>query len=196
MWKQLSLEGIDGSPQPAHGLYFAIFLSEDAANQTEGFAQHLFRELGLNGRPIARTRLHVSVYHLGDYADPPPGIVAAAYEAGATAAVMMPPFELAFDRVVSFKNKSGRHPLVLQGSDGVAGLMAFREVLGAAMQKAGLWRRVEAHYQPHLTLLYDERRVAEQAVEAVGWTVQEFVLVHSLYGQARYARLERWPLRG
>ena len=109
---------------------------------------------------------------------------------------MTPPFELVFDRVVSFESRSGRHPLVLQGSDGIAGLIAFREVLGAAMQKAGLWRCVKPHYQPHLTLLYDGRRVAERTVEAVGWTVQEFVLVHSLYGRTRYAQLERWPLRG
>ena len=46
------------------------------------------------------------------------------------------------------------------------------------------------------TLLYDERRVAEHAVETVGWTVKEFALVHSLYGRARYVQLGRWPLRG
>ena len=201
-WKEdtygeaVSLEGIDGSPQPTNGRYFAIFLTEDAATQAAGFARRLRSEQGLNGRPIAPERLHVSVHHLGDYAEPPPGIVATACEAGAAAAVLVPPFELAFDRVVSFENKSGRRPLVLQGTDGVAGLMTFREVLGAAMQKAGLWRWVKAHFQSHVTLLYDERRVAAQTVEAVGWTVREFVLVHSLYGRARYAQLERWPLRG
>jgi 2'-5' RNA ligase len=111
-------------------------------------------------------------------------------------AVVMPPFELAFDRVVSFENKSGYHPLVLHGSDGVAGLMIFRRELGTAMEKVGLWRCVKPHYLPHVTLLYDERRVTELVVETVGWTVKEFALVHSLYGRARYVQLGQWPLRG
>jgi 2'-5' RNA ligase len=150
MGEQLSLEGIDGSPQPTNGLYFAIFPAEDTATRTEAFARRLRTETGLKGRPIAPERLHVSLHHLGDYADPPPGIVAAACEAAA--AVVMPPFELAFDRVVSFENKSGYRPLVLQGSDGVAGLMVFRRELGTAMQKVGLWRCVKPHYLPHVTL--------------------------------------------
>jgi RNA 2',3'-cyclic 3'-phosphodiesterase len=193
---QLSFDGIDGSPQPTSGVYFALLPVVDAARLIAWRRRHLCCEHGLNGKPIAAGRLHVSVHHLGDYAAPPPGIVAAARDAAAAASVVMPPFELVFDRVVSFENRSGRHPLVLQGTDGVAELVAFRRVLGTAMQKAGLWRWVKLDYLPHLTLLYDDRRIAEQAVEAVGWTVQEFVLVHSLYGQARYDQLGRWPLRG
>jgi 2'-5' RNA ligase len=47
-----------------------------------------------------------------------------------------------------------------------------------------------------MTLLYDDRSVAEQAVETIGWTAREFVLVHSLLGQTRHIPLGRWPLRG
>src|SRR6202451_2065583 len=124
---QLSFDGIDGSPEPPNGVYFSLFPVVDAATLIAGRRRHLCREHGLKGRPIAADRLHVSMHHLGDYADRPPGIITAASEAGAAIAVVTPPFELVFDRVVSFENKSGRHPLVLLGSDGVAGLMAFRE---------------------------------------------------------------------
>ena len=55
---------------------------------------------------------------------------------------------------------------------------------------------VKLHYEPHLTLLYDDRCVAEQAIDIVSWTVREFVLVHSLHGQGRYVMLGRWPLPG
>lgn len=47
---------------------------------------------------------------------------------------------------------------------------------------------------PHVTLLYDDRHVAEHAVDTIRWTVQEFVLVHSLVGQTLYIPLGRWPL--
>jgi 2'-5' RNA ligase len=108
----------------------------------------------------------------------------------------MPLFDVAFDRTVSFSGRSGNQPFVLRGGDGVAGLMVLRERLGGALQKVGLWRWVKPQYEPHVTLLYDDRCVAEQAVDAVSWRVREFVLVHSLRGQRRYAALGRWPLCG
>ena len=58
-----------------------------------------------------------------------------------------------------------------------------------------LARRVSAQYTPHLTLLFDERRVVERGVEPIGWTVRELVLVRSLHGQARHVALGRWPLK-
>jgi 2'-5' RNA ligase len=64
------------------------------------------------------------------------------------------------------------------------------------MQKLGLWRLIEPQCEPHVTLLYDNRCVAEETVDTVPWTVREFVLVHSLHGQGRYVLLERWELLG
>jgi RNA 2',3'-cyclic 3'-phosphodiesterase len=101
-----------------------------------------------------------------------------------------------FDRVMSFRGKSGNRPLVLRGDDGLAALTAFQQVLGEAMMKAGLWRWAKPNYTPHVTQLYADRGIAEQVVERVGWTVREFVLVRSLLGQTRYIPLARWPLRG
>ena len=44
-------------------------------------------------------------------------------------------------------------------------------------------------------MLYDGASVAPQQVEAVEWTVREFVLVHSLIGaNLPYTILQRWPL--
>ena len=105
----------------------------------------------------------------------------------------MPPFEIAFDRLTSFSGKPGRLPLVLRGGDGVAGVTALQQALGGALAKAGLGARQSA---PHLTLLYDARRIDEQPIDPVRWTVREFVLVHSLLGQTTYIPLGKWPLRG
>ena len=194
MGEQLSLVGLDALQQPVDGLFFAIFPDEDAAADIARLAQCQCRAHGLKGRPLLTTRFHVSLYHVGDYAGLPRGVVAASCEAAAT--VAMPSFDVAFDRTVSFNGRSGSQPFVLRGGDGVAGLMVLHQRLGEALQKVGLWRWVKLQYEPHVTLLYDDRCIAEHAVGAVGWTVREFVLVHSLHGQNRYVSLGRWPLCG
>jgi 2'-5' RNA ligase len=174
-------------------LFFAVLPDEGAAADISRVGQHQSRAHGLTGKPILAERLHVSVHNIGDYAGRPRGIIAAGCEAAS--AVVMPSFEVAFDRVVSFGGRSGNQPFVLRGGDGVMGLLALHRHLGAALQKVGLWRWVKPQYEPHVTLLYDDRCVAEQAVDTVRWTVREFVLVHSLHGQGRYVFLGRWKLR-
>jgi 2'-5' RNA ligase len=54
---------------------------------------------------------------------------------------------------------------------------------------------VERKFTPHVTLLYDDRMVPEQAVEPISWRVREFVLTHSLLGKTQHVELGRWPLR-
>ncbi len=79
------------------------------------------------------------------------------------------------------------------GRDMVA-LTTFHRALGGAMTRAGLGR-VTPHCTPHMTLLYDRRLVDEHQIEALGWTVTDFVLVHSLVGRGKHIHLARWPLQ-
>jgi 2'-5' RNA ligase len=194
MGEQLSLVGVEASRRPPDNLFFAVLPDEVAAADISRLARHQSRAHGLKGKPILAERSHVSLHNISDYAGRLRGIVAAGCEAGA--AVVMPSFDVVFDRVVSFGGRSANQPLVLRGGDGVVGLLTLHRHLGAALQKVGLWRCVKPKYEPHVTLLYDDRRVAEQAVDTVRWTVREFVLVHSLHGQGRYVFLGRWKLRG
>jgi len=98
--------------------------------------------------------------------------------------------------VESFRNRPRSRPLVLRGGgDGVAAVTAFQKTLGKAMESAGLGKRVEKRFTPHVTLLYDDRALREQATARVGWTVREFALVHSLLGKTQHNLLGRWPLR-
>lgn len=62
------------------------------------------------------------------------------------------------------------------------------------MTATGLGRWVERNFTPHVTLLYDDRSVAPQAIEPIAWTVREFVLVHSLLGRTEHRILGRWSL--
>lgn len=188
---QHSLPGFDPAPKPTDSLFFAIAPTPAAAASIAHWARLLRGEYGLSGAPLAAGRLHVSLNHVGVFAGLPKDTVAAAMTAAAS--VRMPPFELAFERAASFRGKPGGRPLVLLGDDGTAGATALQDALGGALQKAGLGR-ANPGFLPHLTLLYDERLVPERPIEAIGWTVREFVLVHSLLGQTRHVPLARWPL--
>jgi 2'-5' RNA ligase len=193
MIKQPSFAELGVAP-PKHRVFFAIFPDADAATKIAQLARHLRDEQGLKGAPLATERFHVTLHHLGDYEGLPQGVVAAACEAAV--AVAMPPFDVAFDRVVSFAGRLGKKPFVLCGGEGVAILMEFQQALGVAMKKAGLARWAKPRYTPHVTLVYDDGHVAEQPVETIAWTVNEFVLVHSLLGQTRHIPLARWSLPG
>jgi RNA 2',3'-cyclic 3'-phosphodiesterase len=192
MPEQLSLPGFEAAPQPTDRLFFAIFPDVDAAARIAQLARRLRSEHGLKGKPLATKRLHVTLHYLGDYVGLPQAIVAAASAAAAT--VALPSFEVALDRVASFSGRPRNRPFVLLGGDGVAALTAFQQALGTALEKAGLGSRAKSPYTPHVTLLYGNHSVAGQAVETVGWTVHEFVLVHSLLGRTRHVPLARWPL--
>jgi 2'-5' RNA ligase len=196
MPEQSSLPGFDAVPQqPTDRLFFAIFPDANASARIAQLALQLRGEHELHGRPLARERLHVTLHHLGDYQGVPRDIVDMADKA-ATAITTMAPFEVAFDRAASFSSAPRNRPFVLRGGDGLAALMEFQQALGMAMKQAGLGRWAKPGYTPHVTLLYDDRCVAEQAVETISWTAREFVLVHSLLGQTRHVAVARWPLRG
>ncbi len=137
-------------------------------------------------------RLHVTLHHLGDFVGLRQDIVDLSIEAAAT--IQAPAFEVVLDRVMSFKRRHNL-PMVLCGGEGVAALESFQRELGRAMQHVGLGMKAERHFRPHVTLLYDDRAIAEQAVEPIAWTAREFVLVHSLLGQTRHVPLARWKLR-
>ncbi len=192
MAEQFALEGFDSPPKPTDRLFFAIFPSEDAAERIAQLAQQLRAKHGLKGKLLATGRFHVTLHHLGDFVGLPQGIVAAA--CGAAASVAMPPFEVTFDRAMSFNRPSNR-PFVLRGGAGLAALMPFQQALNTALNHAGLGGgKANAHFTPHVTLLYDDRDVAEQAIEPITWTVNEFVLVRSLIGKTLHIQLARWPL--
>jgi RNA 2',3'-cyclic 3'-phosphodiesterase len=174
---------------PTDGVFFALFPDAEAAAQLERVAAQQCIRHRLTGRPIAAERLHVSLLGFGAHAGVPGRLVAAAVDAAAT--VGAAPFEVTFDRALSFLGWP--RPRVLCGDN--HDLRAFRNALGEAIAHAGLGR-VKPQWTPHVTLLYDAQGIEEHAIAPINWTVREFVLVHSLRGEGRYIQLGRWPLKG
>jgi RNA 2',3'-cyclic 3'-phosphodiesterase len=185
--------------KPTDRLFFALFPSEEAAIQIANISQNLRDEHGLRGKSLSNDRLHVTLHHVSDYAGGlPGGVVESAMAAAAN--VVMPAFDVKFDRAMSFAGSPKNKPFVLRGDEashgGLAALMAFQKVFYLAMCRAGLQGpRANTKFAPHVTLMYDPLAVKPQVVEPVIWTAHDFVLVHSLIGQTKHIHLGRWPLQ-
>ena len=169
MHSQLSLQGIDVAPIPTDRLFFAIFPDTDTALSIGRFARGLREKHELNGELLATERFHISLHHIGDFVGLPQDILAMAGNAAGVAAASMSPFEIVFDRAISFAGRPHHHPFVLCGSDGVATLTAFHQALGGEIERAGLKLR-KLHFTPHVTLLCGDRCIAERAIHLAPWS--------------------------
>jgi 2'-5' RNA ligase len=187
---QLPLPGFEPSPE-LDFLFFALLPGAEDALQMIQLRERLLLERGLTGQRIATARLHVSLHTIGAWHGLSRAAVGAAKDVGAS--FSKPPFEVVFDRAMSF---AGKRAFVLRAEADVA-FTSFHRALGLEMKKAGIGRSVTPRFTPHLTLLYADRMVAARSIEPIRWTVRDFVLVQSLRGrgQSRHIHLARWPLQ-
>ena len=196
MHEQLYLPDI---PQPlarTDHLFLAIFPDDNAAGLLAQLAGQLRAMHGLGNKQLATDRFHVSLHSLGTYSGVSKIVVHTASKAAAAVAASTLPFKVKFDRVGSFAGNPDNRPFVLRDGGDNAALIEFRRRLGAELGKHGFRYRHDSSFTPHVTLLYSERSIAEESIDAVGWMVNEFVLVHSLAGKAHYVPLARWTLHG
>jgi RNA 2',3'-cyclic 3'-phosphodiesterase len=174
-------------------LFFAAVPDVDAAAEIYRIAGILKRAHRFAGKLIPRECLHVSLLFLGRGSEQ---LVRGACEA--VASVKPIPFEVSFDRTASFRGRPGNRPFVLVGDDTQDRLKSLGHALDAAIAEKGLCqkgvgqkgvgRRAQRDFTPHVTLLYGDRAVDEYPVAPIRWTVNEFVLIHSLKGHRHVAR--------
>ncbi len=111
----------------------------DAATATRIF--RLVRILkcahGFSGRLIEAERLHVSLFFLSELSDDIPYL-----PHGVAGEMHIAPFDVCFDRTVSFRGRTGSRPFVLVGDQGVNRLKSFRQGLGIKLAREGFdsWR--------------------------------------------------------
>lgn len=188
---QMGLPGFD-PPTPTDRLMFLLYPDPATAECIAGEARRLKEALGLRGQPLMTDRFHITLHHLGDYVGLPNDVVTKGKMAGG--ALAHAPFEVSFDRALSFANRPGNNPFTLQGEEGMADLIAFQKALGLKMAGAAL--KPDRQFVPHITLLYDGQVVPTQAVAPIRWTVDRFVLVQSKLGQTQHIVLQSWDLTG
>ncbi|UAL08643.1 2'-5' RNA ligase family protein [Caulobacter segnis] len=186
---QMGLPGFD-PPTPTDRLMFLLYPDPATAEAIAREARRLKDALGLRGQPLLTDRFHITLHHLGDYVSLPGDMVRKGEAAGQALAAA--PFEVVFDKAVSFANRPGNNPFTLQGGEGVSALIAFQQALGLKMAGVGL--KPDKQFVPHITLLYDGQVVPAQAIAPIRWTVNRFVLVQSKLGQTRHIVLKAWDL--
>ncbi|MHB8267566.1 2'-5' RNA ligase family protein [Bradyrhizobium sp.] len=174
-------------------LFLAVVPDSDTAARIYQRAGVIRRARKIEGALIRPEHLHATLFFLGERGALPEQIITRVVHAAA--AVKMPPFEVSFDRTMSFSEGSYNHPFVLVGDPGVERLKKFRQMLGVSIMRNGLRHLVRANFMPHVTLLYDKKNVDEQPIEPISWIVHEFVLIRSLYRRTTHIHEARWPLR-
>jgi 2'-5' RNA ligase len=177
-------------PSRKERIFFAALPEPEAAQRIHAFAEAARREHGFAGNLILPEHLHVTLFHLGDWAALPEEIVSLA--SGAASQVRVLAFEVAFARVESFRNSTGVYPFVLSGP--AAQWKSLHDALRIALDGAGLGGATKGEFKPHVTLTYDEVRVKPAAIAPIAWTVRDFVLVHSRLGKTEHIHLARWVL--
>ncbi len=180
------------APSRQDRVFFAVMLPADVARRARRLAWQLRDRLHLQAWPRNSRLFHISLFGFGEVGEVPPGLATAAVKAAST--ITLPPFEVTFDRVMSFGHPT-RRPLVLLGGEGAAGVTRLERSLGEAMAKAG-FRWTPGGYTPHVTLMYGEKDIGTCNCEPISWRVDGIELIHSLYGRSRYLTLASCPLRG
>lgn len=179
-------------PSRKERIFFACLPDGETAARIHALADGIKRDKGLDGTPIRPEHLHVTLFHLGDWAALPQEIVDLAR--GAASRVNVSMLAVDFHRAESFRNPTGIYPFVLTGD--ARQWKPLHDALRGALTEAGLGGATRGDFQPHVTLSYDKTRLKPFAIAPVSWTVRDFVLVHSQLGKTTHSHLGRWPLRG
>ena len=175
--------------RPTDRLFFAVVPDAEAVEAICSLRRKLGGRAGLSGPEVPPDHLHVPLWRVADYVVPPMAddIDAVVRQAGT---VERPPFRVSFGCAKSLS----RGALVLCAGRGSAELEGLSTRLRDALSPPGT--EVKHAVRPHMTLMRSEMLLPERRIGAIGWTVREIVLVHSLLGKATHRVVGRLPLRG
>jgi RNA 2',3'-cyclic 3'-phosphodiesterase len=198
---QLSLPGLDAPSPPfrpalistSHGtlfgytLFLAIFPRFTDARQLTGLASELRGQYRLPGKLLLQDRLHITLLKVDGFVDEIPqekidAAVAAASRVDCT------PFEITFDRAMSFK-ESNAFVLRCDAKSDEA-IARLRQPLAKALRQFG--HRPQSSSTPHMTMLYDPQLVAEHPIQPIRWTATRFALILSHAGLGHHQWIKEW----
>jgi 2'-5' RNA ligase len=182
-----------GAASPPDPFFFALRPAAASAQTMTELATTCCERYGLSERPYNEGRLHLSLAAVISRRGPRKGDLEAALRAAAR--VRLSPFPVAFNRVRTFHIRRDKRPTVLCCCAGAEELTDLRDALRRALTREGLWRG-PAGFEPHVTLVWGRGSVPSSSLEEpIGWTVEDFVLLQTVYGKGRQIERGRWLLR-
>ncbi len=183
------------SPPGKYSVFLAVLPDRGAIEHLSEITAGLRTRHGLKGRPRPLDHLHITLHYFDDYVEVQDNLIRVVGQACEIAAELTPPFEITLDRAVSFRGRPESSPLVLTGrADGNADLTSLHKTLLKELVKARCVGKGSSGLKPHLTLLYDGRRIAEEAIDPVIWRISEIVLISSEVGATKHHHLGQWKL--
>ena len=175
---------------PRHGLFFGVLPASDDRPRIEAAVAPLRRRFGATKPEVEAARLHITCCDLGGFAEEPPlALTDAAIVIAIAASLVLPSFEIVFERVMRFK---GNRAVVLLERAGVTPLTVFRDALDQALIRARVPTNLVS--TPHMTLGYGGDAVLETLAEPIRWQAVDFVLVDSHVHRHLHVHRGRWPL--
>lgn len=172
-------------------LFYGLFPDAATAARIAETGETLRRRHGLKSPVHPQARLHITLFHLGDFPGLPRDLVRKAVTAAE--AMTAAPFEVTFDHAASFSGRPNNRPFILKGSDeALAALYAYRAGLAGSLARAGV--KTAAAFTPHVTLLYDDPIIEREPIAPISWRVRELVLIRSHMGKGVHEPLGRWAL--
>lgn len=197
--EQLLLPGMEfrEGASSIDNLFIGLFPDGVHAKRTADLGAELGKLLGVRGKFRRADLLHVTLCDVGTYRN---GLrehhVEAAKQVCESVAALSAPAQIAFNQVMTFSGREGRHPLVLCGGYENSGLQSIHDLLLAGLVRLGFSIGANSNFNPHITLAYAKELVDQVPVKPIRWTASEVLLVHSLVGKSEYRVLGSWPLLG
>ena len=176
--------------QRVTSVFLAILPDPVAAEQIARCAREVKASHALKGTPRPVGRFHITLQSFDHSPRALERSVQMAQMVASKVVRALPPFEVRFDQVKSFANKKSNCPCVLTDHGGNE---ALRTLAAKLQHEAG---STDTRYTPHVTLLYDDEIVKQEAVEPVCWMVKEIVLLKAVMKSRTFDELGRWGLQG
>ncbi|MBK6706835.1 MAG: 2'-5' RNA ligase family protein [Sphingomonadales bacterium] len=171
--------------QIRHRLFFGIKPPRIVADDMAALPSRA----GWDRRSNRADRLHMTLALTPDFSDMPQNAIDALCAIGN--AVAAEPFRLVFDRAVATHNR-----VILLASERLPQAERFQQQLVHAIASAGLPRRKNVRFNPHITLSYQHGAPFDRPIDPYSWQVEEFVLIHSHVGLTLHDLAGQWTLGG
>lgn len=179
---------------PRHNLFFAIMPPLPVATEVSDLLDNLGIPLSACGKKISVSRLHVTLLSIYAAHYLPDRVTQRALLTGR--AIRFVEFDLVLDRVLTFRNRQAKQPLVLAANaeTSLSANKLAEQIRQTFSILSGIRLPRTGRITPHITLAWDSLLVHEQSVPPTTLPVREMALVHSHVGESRYDILGRWKL--
>jgi len=193
---------ISSMSSPGNGLaggtnfFFAVLPDERARAEIVLAGERIRDLMHLRKVPVEADRLHLMLCPPGKLDKPRLPLESALLAAASE--VHVREFEFALDSVMRLSARDGQYPLVMCADDAcAASVLKLRKAIAEAQHRVGMLVPAVSIYLPHVVLLHGPAIDAiHESMPPISWTVREFVLIRSFFGQSRNEVVRRWALDG